>query len=314
LTTDSERVRTQARGPEGSAYEEETKERPRSLKRRVKKAVTAFLVRVAVWIVPHLYVAYCKFVWKTSRIDDRLTETLQAAGARHDGFIALLWHQEVFTVAYGYGHLPPTTLASTGDFGLLITRMLELCGGHVFRGGSSRGRSRSRRVLLDMIRHMQQNPQVFYGITVDGSHGPAFEMKKGGPVIAKTCKVPAYAVRCWYSNRIEMPTWDRTAFPLPFGRIRMTAIGPYWIDPKATEPEFKRACAHLQNELLELTHQTHRELCPTQPPLEGFPEDFTPRWHPGTPGLKHTPWDLSTDTWPEWARMVPPASDEAAAP
>lgn len=298
------------RGPQGSRYEDqqEPKRTPRTLKRRLRRMVTVPLIALFARVFPYLYYAYCWIVWKTSLVDsDRFTRRLVHGIDTHGRFVALLWHQEVFTVAYGYKHLYGHTLASTGNFGRIITGMLELCNFQVFRGGSSRGRARKRRVLLDMIRHMQREPRVPYGITVDGSHGPVYRMKKGGPVIAKVCRSPIFLVRTWYSRKIQLPSWDRTAIPLPLGRIRMEAIGPYWIDPECSDAEFDAAWKHLEADLLELAEQSMRwfgprHLRPKAP--EGFPAGWAPRWAPGQMGIPLGPHDLRPEDPPPYAHRA----------
>lgn len=181
---------------------------------------------------PALYMAYMRFVWATSRIGGKdFGARLQAMCDEHDGAVALLWHEEVLTVAYGYAclGLRGHTLASVGDAGELIARILLRCGFVVFRGGSTSRQSRRREgVLDDLIEHMQASHGVIYGLTVDGSRGPAYRMKMGGVVVASTCGKPIALVRTWYRRRIRLGTWDRTAIPLPFNTIHHHIRGPYF--------------------------------------------------------------------------------------
>jgi len=158
----------------------------------------------------------------------------------HDGAVALLWHEEVLTVAYGYAFLGLRghTLASMGDAGELISRILRRCNFVVFRGGSTGRASRRREgVLDDLIEHMQANHGVIYGLTVDGSRGPAYRMKMGGVVVASRCGKPIALVRTWYRRRIRLNTWDRAAIPLPFNTIHHHIRGPYFApsDPSDTK-------------------------------------------------------------------------------
>lgn len=287
----------------------------RKLSRRVRHALSQAGVRLLGVIVPWLYVAYCWLVWKTSRVEDR-SGAIARLGERHGRAVCLIWHQEVFTVAWGYRHLRPHTLASTGNFGHLITRMLELCGYVVFRGGSSRGTARRRRVLPEMISHMRRSPRVIYGITVDGSNGPVFRLKPGGPMIARVCRAPVLVVRTWCRRRIELPTWDRTVIPLPFNHIVIEARGPYWLDPQASAVEFQRQVDHLEQELLALADHSARRFAPAgEPSLRPcFPPGWTSPWPQGSSaGLKQHPLDLQEETWPEWAHLPKdrPAADRA---
>lgn len=281
----------------------------RKLSRRVRHALSQAGVRLLGVIVPWLYMAYCWLVWKTSRVEDGWSGTplIQRLMARHGRTVGLLWHQEVFTVAYGYRHLRAHTLASTGNFGHLITRMLELCNFVVFRGGSSRGTARRRRVLPEMISHMRRTPGVLYGITVDGSNGPVFQLKPGGPMIARVCRAPVVLVRAWWKRRIELPTWDRTVIPLPFNHLVIEVRGPFWLDPRASAVEFERQVRHLEEELLALTEHCARRFAPGgEPALRAcFPPGWTTPWTPGnTLGRKQHPLDLQEETWPDWAPLA----------
>lgn len=212
----------------------------RALRHRLRPFVNRPLAALAVSVLPRLWFAYLDFVWKTSRVDDRSLATLREIYWSHGGVVALLWHEEVASVAYAYSReklgFPPHTLASPGDAGEVITRMLQRCGCIVFRGGSTDHRSRRREgVLREMIDHMRATSPVFYGITVDGSKGPPYQMKSGGLVIARECGKPVALIRVWYRRLFRLRTWDRTAVPLPFNRIRYYVRGPYPVPADAAK-------------------------------------------------------------------------------
>ena len=80
----------------------------------------------------------------------------------------------VFMVAWSFRQYEGHTLASTSDFGSVITSMLKLNGFVVFRGGSTAAQRRRQQVLPELIRHMRETPAVAYGITCDGSQGPPY--------------------------------------------------------------------------------------------------------------------------------------------
>jgi lysophospholipid acyltransferase (LPLAT)-like uncharacterized protein len=160
---------------------------------------------VASATVPALYVAYMWVVWLTSRVEDCGFGTLPAVRDQYGGFVGMLWHEEVFSVAWAYRSMKPHTLASRGDSGDIISRILSRCGFVVFRGGSSRRASRRRtEVLGEMIHHMKSTNRVVYGITVDGSNGPGHEVKPGALVIARECKKPIMLVRTWARWNIRL--------------------------------------------------------------------------------------------------------------
>lgn len=274
--------------------------------KRARRWLAARLVGLAAAVLPRLYVAYMWLVEVTSRHDDRLTTLLLGCRARHDRAVAVLWHQEVFTVAYNYRHFHGHTLASISDFGRVITALLERCNFVVFRGGSG-SRSRKRAVLQDLINHMKAERGVIYGLTVDGSQGPVYRVKPGGAAVARACRAPVVAVRTWYRRGITLPTWDRTQIPLPFNRGVTLASGPYWIPPDADDAALEAFRAHLEAELLELTARAYEALGDgaPQPPYWGFPAGWRSRWDGERPGRKHGAHDLDPDHPPPWAHAAP---------
>src|SRR2546428_9276397 len=87
----------------------------RRLRHRLRPLVSRPLLALALAVVPRLYLAYMWFVWKTSKVEDRGLSRLPGIRDQYDGFVALLWHEEVFSVAYSYRTLNGHTLASAGD-------------------------------------------------------------------------------------------------------------------------------------------------------------------------------------------------------
>ena len=234
------------------------------MRKALRGLVVPPLVAIADAVVPRLYLAYMRLVYATSRIRTndyaRLHEIIRA----HDGAVGLLWHEEVFTVAWGYPYLGfrPHTLASLGRIGEVITRVLLQCGFVVFRGGSSSKRSRRRAdVALEMVEHMRSHREVIYGITVDGSQGPPYRMKRGGVAIARACGKPVVLSRTWYRRCIRLPTWDRTAIPLPWNEIAYYLAGPYFApDDAATDSGLARFVLRLEDELIDMALRSYAEL------------------------------------------------------
>jgi rhomboid protease GluP len=235
--------------------------RLRRARRRVKRALLSPVRTLAGWIVPPLYRAYLALVWRTSRIQDLGVAGVEEIRAAHAGVVTLLWHEEIVTAPYAYRRLGfrPHTLASVSDSGQLVTRVLESCGYRVFRGGSSRRRSRRRHtVLMEMAAHMRERTDVIYGITVDGSHGPAYQMKWGGVVIARQTGRPIVLVRTWTRRNLRLRSWDRLAIPLPWNEIRLSMRGPYPVPADADTPEgFARFCARLEADLRSLAAESY---------------------------------------------------------
>ncbi len=243
----------------------------RRVRHRIRPLINRPLAMLAHALLPRLGLLYLDLVWKTSRVDSESLSALRQIYEEHQGLVALLWHEEIATVAYAYSQaklgFQPHTLASPGDAGEVITRMLEMSGCVVFRGGSTRHQSRRREgVLEDLIEHMRERDAVFYGITVDGSKGPAYRMKSGGLVIARECGKPIALIRIWYRRCFRLRTWDRTAIPLPWNEIRYYLRGPYFIPADAATPAgLERFRLALERDLIELARQSSRDMSQPAP-------------------------------------------------
>lgn len=235
---------------------------------------------VAVAVIPRLYLAYMRLVWATSRVESFGLPPDQAR-ERYGNAVFALWHDEVFFVAWAFSQYRPATLASRGDFGEVITRMLELCDFEVFRGGSSSGRRRrSVDVVDEMVDYMKRREGVIYGITTDGSAGPRYRMKRGAARIAVACGAPMLVEKTWCRRYIRLNTWDRTILPLPFNHIVHVYAGPFW-PPKEAESEpatFRCFSDEVENALLEVTWSARVRIEgeSSRTVLEGFPEGWKP--------------------------------------
>jgi hypothetical protein len=247
--------------------------RRRSLWRRVRHRLRPLVNRpaaaLAAALAPPLYVAYMRFVWATSTVEVRDFGRLQRLADEHDGAIALLWHEEVFSVPFGYpwvgvqGH----ALVSVADAGEVLARILVRCGYVVSRGGSTTSRSRRREGVIDeLVEYMQTHPRVLYGLAVDGGKGPPYRMKTGGVVVAATCQKPLALVRTWYRRMIRMRSWDRTALPLPWNHIIYYYRGPYFPPKDPNDREALEALhRRLEDDLIDLAAESYAELGQPRP-------------------------------------------------
>ncbi len=228
--------------------------RKRSTERRIRKELRRVLMKIGVYTVPYLYIAYIWFVYKTSRVEELGYRPDLVRAERGSGVYAI-WHDEVFFVAWSFGKYTPDTLASAGDSGEMITRMLQLCGFNVFRGGSSSSRSRrSAAVVRDMIDHMKSKEGILYGITTDGSKGPVYRMKKGAATIAVNTGSELFVEKTWCKRYLTLPTWDRTLIPLPFNHVVHVYAGPIVPKPDAaTDEGFQALCDEVEHLLCRVT-------------------------------------------------------------
>lgn len=178
-------------------------------------ALVAFAYHVHMWIV-----------WRTARVEvigcDRLVEAL-----KRDQRVALaLWHENLIMSIYGAREFRPATLASKSDIGNVISAILERVGFHVFRGGTSRSKTRRTPVLKDLVAYFKNHKDVLLAITVDGSAGPARKMKPGIIAMAEQSAAPIFVIHTSCRPCFRIWTWDRTCFPLAFGKVVVLFEGP----------------------------------------------------------------------------------------
>ena len=220
------------------------------------------IVRLAATAIPRLYAAWMAFVWRTSRVEDAGLGGLRDVVAAHEGCVALVFHEDTLLAAWACRRLGlrPATLVSASDAGEVASRILEDCGFHVLRGGSSRRASRRRPLaLLALIRYARRQPRALCAVAVDGSHGPRRSLKCGGLALARAARKPIVLARVASRPCLRLPTWDRLAVPLPFGRIRLELRGPYAMpEDAATRAGLERFRARLEREMLEMAASESR--------------------------------------------------------
>ena len=194
----------------------------RSYRKRMSKPVVRASAKSLAWV----YRAYMAFVWRTSRIETYGVARAVNAMKRHRNIVVALWHDNVVLAPRACRVFRPTTLASRSDIGDVITAVLELQNYHVFRGGSSRGKSRRTPVLQQLVKYVNQRQEVVLALTVDGSTGPARVLKPGIIALSNETNSPIFGIHIACKPALHAKSWDKTRFPLPFGRIVMVLEGP----------------------------------------------------------------------------------------
>lgn len=218
------------------------------------------IVRLAARLLPPLYTAWMAFVWRTSRVEDAGLGGLRELLVLHDGCVALVFHEDALFAPWACRRLGlrPATLVSVSDAGEVASGILEGCGFHVLRGGSSRRASRRRPLaLLALLRHARRHPRTLCGVAVDGSHGPRRALKSGGLALARATRRPIVLAHVATRPALRLPTWDRIALPLPWSRIRLELRGPYALPEDAeTDAGLELFRQRLEREMLAMARNT----------------------------------------------------------
>ena len=242
--------------------------------RSFRKKLSKPTVRVVAVVIAWVYRGYMSLVWRTSRVEYYGIARTVYALKKHRNIALAVWHDNVGLAPRGYRELRLTTLASQSDIGEVITAVLKLQGHHVFRGGSSRGKSRRAPVLKQLIQYVKERQEVMLALTVDGSAGPARVLKSGIIALARDTGAPIFAVHFSCKPVIKARSWDRTRFPLPFGRIVIVTEGPILIKKdRVNADEFRRLREQTQLLLDDTARRAdhcllHGDLPPPDPALD----------------------------------------------
>ncbi len=215
--------------------------------RQTRKKLSKPAVWVTARVIGLLYYLYMGLVWHTSRVESYGMGRGVRAVLKHGNVVVAIWHDNAILAGRCCRELRPTTLASRSDIGEVITAVLNLQKYHVFRGGSSRGKSRRTPILQQLVSYLKKRKEVVLALTVDGSHGPARIMKPGIIGLAMETDMPIFATHLVCKPVLHLPSWDKTRVPLPFGKIVIVLEGPILRNKEASDSEeFERMRSQAQ--------------------------------------------------------------------
>lgn len=242
--------------------------------KRFRKMLSGPTVRIVAWVLAWFYWGYMLVVWYTSRVESFGFNRAAAATKQHRNILLTLWHENVVLTPWAFREFKPTTLASRSDIGQIISAALLRQGYVMFRGGSSQGKSRRTAVLKDLVQHVKERQDVTLAMAVDGASGPVHVLKPGVVALSNGTGAPIFAAHAISSLEFRAPTWDRTRFPLPFGRIVVVMEGPLRCDENPLRgKEFRRLRDQAQLLMEDAADRAehylkHGELPPPNPALE----------------------------------------------
>jgi lysophospholipid acyltransferase (LPLAT)-like uncharacterized protein len=210
-------------------------------------------VKALLWIFPPIYKAYMHLVFLTSRrvyynYESMLNQYLQGAST-----LGAIWHQDVILVPFTFRNYNIVTMVSKSDLGEIMAFVVRRMGFVPVRGGSSMAGGEALAGVIDYIR---SHKKMLFGITVDGSRGPKYTVKKGIIIVAKESGVPIYPVKAWAKRKMFLPTWDNTLVPLPFNEFVYFMGDPVHVPADATLEVIEAKRQELEDELLRLTERS----------------------------------------------------------
>jgi len=160
----------------------------------------------------------------------------------------VFWHNRLLISPYFWERYFPTrrgaALASQSKDGEIIAAVIRCFGLRPIRGSSSRGGSRA---LVEMKRALDDGFDV--AITPDGPRGPCYHVNPGVVKLAQLTGGTVFPMHIEYSRCWRLKSWDGFMIPKPFATVRITLDPLYDIPPTATEEEFERERAKLEQML-----------------------------------------------------------------
>jgi len=232
------------------------------------------LVKILLWIFPPIYKLYMHFVFLTSRrvyynYGSMLEQYLRGAST-----LGAIWHQDVILVPFTFRNYNIVTMVSRSDLGEIMAFIVRRIGFVPVRGGSSMAGGDALGEVIDYIR---THKKILFGITVDGSRGPKYKVKRGIIVVAKESGVPIYPVKSCARRKLLLPTWDNTLIPLPFNEFAYFIGEPVHVPSDATLEVIEAKRQELEDALMKLTKRSE----------DHFTKGLTPKEYPNEVKFVH---------------------------
>ena len=189
--------------------------------------------------------AYLDVALKTTRwcFENRAPADEAVHGPK--GLIGCFWHGRIPlgpACREVLAHKPRKVIMSLSPDGEFIVRTMERLSFPAIRGSSSRkGDAANAKggagAMMESLRFLRSGGCV--AITPDGPRGPAEEMAAGAVTLAKVSGAPVFLFGLHCTPGFNLKSWDRTLFPLPFGRGAVVFDGPLYAPRDADEAELE---------------------------------------------------------------------------
>ncbi|MDD2709961.1 MAG: lysophospholipid acyltransferase family protein [Verrucomicrobiae bacterium] len=159
--------------------------------------------------------------------------------------VFVFWHDQLFLIPYLYRRFLPgrrgVCLVSASQDGEMIARVLSRFNLDTVRGSSSR---RAREALRSLAQSLKEGFDA--GITPDGPRGPRHHAHPGAVGLSSLVNRPIITLRYRLAWKIELPTWDRFAIPIPFSICEVHFGTPCPIDPEADDGQIEEERQRLE--------------------------------------------------------------------
>lgn len=170
--------------------------------------------------------------------------------------IYALWHAHQCGI-YSVKNREQTSIMISRSYdGDLIAYATERLGFKTVRGSKTRGGATATLELVDRLKNGECG-----AITIDGPMGPRYIVKKGIIEIARMTGVPIVpmAFYCGKSGWIEVNTWDKFRYPIPFKKSLNLYGDPIYIPENSNDEDIERYRKQLEDKLFELQERAEKD-------------------------------------------------------
>jgi lysophospholipid acyltransferase (LPLAT)-like uncharacterized protein len=162
--------------------------------------------------------------------------------------VMAIWHGGLLPAAFCWRDRRIAVAVSRSRDGDRIDAVLARLGfAASARGSSSRG---ATSLLRELIRRTRRGEPV--AVLLDGPRGPAGVAKPGAVALARATGARLVPIGIAAAPAVRFGSWDRTALPLPFARVRIEFGAPLAVPRDASEQAVEAARAALEAELHRL--------------------------------------------------------------
>lgn len=189
---------------------------------------------------------YLDFALKTTRWTYENRGPADEAVASPKGIIGCFWHGRIPlgpACRAVLAHKPRKVIISLSPDGEFIARAMSRLSFPAIRGSSARKDDAANAkggagAMMESVRFLRSGGVV--AITPDGPRGPAEVMAAGAVTLARVSGVPVFLFGLHAKPGFNLNSWDKTLFPLPFGKGVVVFDGPLYA-PRDADDEAMEA-------------------------------------------------------------------------
>ena len=204
---------------------------------------------------------YLRMVWSSTRC---VVEPPAIYQTIEQPVIVALWHGQHFMAPFikpKGDSFPAKVLISRHRDGEINARAAEKLGIGTIRGSGAHNKEFNRKggaaAFSEMLEALAQGINI--ALTADV---PKVARVAGLGIVklAQYSGRPIYAAALATQHRIELNTWDRSAFNLPCGRSAMVGRGPIYVAPDADDAALEAARREVENSLNAATARAYENV------------------------------------------------------